>query len=187
MELLQRLDAWLALIALAAVAWYLGLLPLIEGLRARRSVNRSADGGRGATSDYVTSERRTLSVSTVPPLVTETETETETDDTSYAPPPGSTETSYIRLTQQQYDQFKARVFLEGAAHAMGTLQGAGYLDAVVSAERLTDAKRAVFGSSGRTLTTANRLIAQAAAKATPAEEDQRLIPVSGGKDGYLEV
>lgn len=156
-------------------------------LRDHFTVKRSEDEASAPTADYVAPAARPASVSIVSPLVTEAETEAETDETAYTPPPGAAETAYIRVTQKQLDEVKARAFLEGAAHAVGTLQGAGYLDAVVSAERLTDAKRAVFGGSGRRLNSANALIAQAAAKAAPAEEDRRLVPLDGGQGGYIEL
>lgn len=198
MELLQRLDTWAALITLAAVAWFLGVIPLCdylgldlgEALRSmlsRRRVKHFATEAPQPAPDYVAPRAPALRASRVSPVVTGAETETEDAAETYVPPPQAVETPYIRMTQQQLDQLKARAWLEGAGHAVGTLQGAGYLDVVISSERLTDAKRAVFGGSGRTLTVANKLIAQATTKVAPATEDARLVPVRDGQEGYIEV
>lgn len=191
---------WLAYVFFLCVAvitvgllWFRVIRPMLEDfgvlppVNDADAVNTSAEPAPARRSDYVAQSVRPVSVSRVSPLVTEAERETEDDAETYTPPPGAAETAYIRVTQQQLDQLKARAFLEGAGHAFGTLQGAGYLDAVISSERLTDAKRAVFGGSGRALTTANKLIATAVAKAAPAAEDGRLVPVNGGREGYIEV
>jgi hypothetical protein len=184
---------WCVGLITVGLLWFRVLRPMLEDFGLIRpsnfdeGVNDYPEARPVPPPDYVAQPTKPLSVSRVSPLVTEAETERETEAEIYQPPPQAVETSYIRMTQQQLDQLKARAWLEGAGHAVGTLQGAGYLDAVISSERLTDAKRAVFGSSGRTLTTANKLIAAAAAKVQPAEDDVRLVPVRDGEEGYIEV
>lgn len=183
----MSVDTFVALILLAVIFGASGLYGLSKLYFRAMGVNTSPAPTPAPAPRYVAPPAPAPSVPVISPVVTDAEADAEAAAETYVPPPGAVETPYIRVTQQQLDEVKARAWLEGAAHAVGTLQGAGYLDAVVSAERLTDAKRTVFGGSGRKLTAANKLIAVAAEKATPAERELRLVPVRDGAEGHVEM
>lgn len=172
----------LACIFGAALLYGLSLLVTWVG-----SVKSSTGPAQGVGGDYVAQKPLPVSVSSVSHQETDAEAETETWPETQRPPAAPAETAYVRMTKDEYEKLKARAFLEGAAHAFGTLQGRGDLADTERRELLTEAKRSVFGTSGRTLSAANKLIAAAAQKAAPASEDERLVPLRGGEDGYVTV
>jgi hypothetical protein len=177
MELLQRLDTWAALITLVAVAWYLGVRPLIEALQERRSVKGS---GR-YEYDYVAPTPRRVDigdrVSAGGKPETEKSAETETPRNAPAPAP-------------PFDVNALRQ--EARAAALGALLAHG----LIKEGKRTEAMRAVFGKvTGDAYTRAagavKRHEQQVAATLPPVEtaepEPPRLIPVNGGKEGYIEL
>ena len=80
------------------------------------------------------------------------------------------------MTREELQAVRDRAWLEGASHAYGTLQGLGELTDAGRQGRVTTLKRAIFGTSNRKLSTANTLIAEAAAK-VEAVEDETLLAV----------
>lgn len=114
---------------------------------------------------------------------TDAETETESPSETIAPAlaPGA-----MVYTPEQVERIKADAKLAGAAEAFGLLLGAGHLAAAVNADQLTAAKRLVFGTSGRRMSAANKLIASAAASVSPPTE-ARLVPVNDGERGHVEL
>jgi len=114
---------------------------------------------------------------------TEAEMEMESPAETIAPPVALGAMVY---TPEQIERIKADAKLAGAAEAFGLLLGAGHLAAAVNGDQLTTAKRLVFGTSGRRMSAANKLIATAAASVSPPTE-ARLVPVNDGERGHVEL
>jgi len=115
----------------------------------------------------------------------EMEAETETEDPTETVAPGGSAGAMV-YTPEQIERIKADAKLAGAAEAFGLLLGAGHLAAAVNGDQLTAAKRLVFGTSGRRMSAANKLIATAAASVAPPAE-ARLVPVNDGERGHVEL
>jgi len=163
------------------VVWVVGAVEQARGVKV------SPPPAPRPARDYVAQPAPRVESDAFPPVGTGTGTGTGTDAGTREREPAAEETPYIRMTREQYEKLKARVWLEGAASAFGTLQGRGALAELERLEQLTEAKRAIFGTSNRRLTAANKLIAQAAAKAAPADDDLRLVPVDNGDGGYIDL
>lgn len=172
---------------LLGLLWVRVARPVLEDFGILAPVNDLPEPATPPAPRYVVQPEPAYAPSAASRQEAEAEAETEGRAEAAPAPANSTETAYIRLTQKQLDDIKARARLEGQAHAFGTLQGAGFLDAVVAAQRLTAAKEAVFGTSGRVVSAANKLIAEAAAEAERPAADGRVIPIADGREGYVEL
>jgi hypothetical protein len=144
------------------------------------SVNHSTRAG----ANYVAQRAEAAPVSRVSRLETETEAEAENASEIHMPalPPGA-----MVYTPEQIERIKADAKFAGQAEAFGLLLGAGHLAAAVNADQVTAAKRLVFGTSGRAMNAANKVIASVAAQVAPPAPAARLVPVNDGERGHVEL
>ncbi len=196
MELLQRLDTWVALITLATVAWFLGVIPLLdylgldmgEALRSmvsRRGVNPSAEDDTPPPAGYVAPRARAADVAPMSAQDTDTDTDTDITHDIHAVGQGAGQTLY-RLTEEQLAKVRADEQLAGVARALGTLKGLGLLGEVERTERLTELKNSLVGTSRARHKQLNRLIADAEGKVAQHPERELLGVADDGQRRLIE-
>ena len=117
-----------------------------------------------------------------PMSATDTDTDTDTDTPPDIAPgatvPGAT---IYRMTEEQLARIRVDEQLAGVARTLGVLKGLGLLAEVERAQRLTEVKNALIGTSRERHKRLNRLIESEAAKVVqPAERELLAVSDEGG-------
>jgi hypothetical protein len=144
-----------------------------ERLRDHFTVKRSGVEAPIPRADYVAQPARPPSVSPMSALDTDTDTDTDTPADIAANHNAQGETVY-RVTAEQLQRVREDERLAGIGRALGTLKGLGLLREVERAQRLTEVKNALVGTSREKQKRLNRLIDATAAEVEPAEERELL-------------
>jgi hypothetical protein len=177
MEFLQRLDTWLTLFTLAAIAWYLGLRPLIEALRERKRVK-----GYNADYDERPAPRPSEAVAPAAPVQ-----QFEPAELVLFVPP-------VQLLNSPHVTAEDVVRLDTIARLMaaGTVAESAALTTVYDGR--AGVVKVSKGGSAAYLARRDALRALAAAygwkpaaPADPPEPAPRLVPIAGGREGHFEL
>jgi uncharacterized iron-regulated membrane protein len=189
--------SWLAYVFFLCVAvitvgllWFRVFRPMLEDLGviqpvqhsfgALGSVNPSQKPPPATTPGYVA---RPAPLQHVGPMsVGDTDTDTDTDTPPDITPgvtvPGAT---IYKMNEEQIARIRADEQLAGVARTLGVLKGLGLLAEVERAQRLTEVKTALIGTSRERHKRLNRLIEAEAAKVSqPAERDLLAVSDEGG-------